>query len=421
MIETGGSKVSIRMLGIDHNKASLQEREVFSFTKKLAAEVLLDLKKIDGIKGCVIISTCNRMELWVSCFEEFDGSIYDFLCRFKSVNGDLYKHCFTELGGHEAVEHLFYLTCGLKSKIIGEDQILTQVKEALEFSRENYCTDNVLETLFRIAVCSAKQVKTNVHLSMANSSVIQHVLHEMKMSDYIFNGKRCLVIGNGEMGKLAAAGLKQEGAEVTVTVRQYRSGIIEIPIGCSRINYGDRLDHIEDYDIILSATASPNMTLTNEQLCRKKFDKQTLFIDLAVPRDIDPGIGRLENVSLYDIDHFKVETISEEMKVQLCRIEEILKTGMEEFICWYECREIIPVVRKVSENAAADVNLRLDKTIRKLKLDSNNISLLSEAIDSAANKVVSRLMFVIRDNVSTETFQECMEALKNVYWEKSDV
>ena len=403
------------MLGIDHNKASIVEREVFSFTKKMEADVLVKLKKIEGINGCVIISTCNRMELWVSDLEEFDGSIYELLCTMKNVDSNQYRECFVERSGYDAIEHLFYLTCGLKSKIIGEDQILTQVKEALEISRKSYCTDKVLETLFRIAGTSAKQIKTDVRFSVANSSIIHHVVRELKSSNYIVQEKKCLVIGNGKMGKIAATKLKEEGAEVTVTVRQYRSGIIEIPLGCNRINYGDRFNHIVDYDIIVSATASPNMTLMYEQLAQMEFRKPILFIDLAVPRDIDPKIRNIKNVTLFDIDHFQVEILSEETKAQLHQIEEILRIKIAEFISWYECKDIIPIVQTLSENAAIDVGLRTDKTIKKLGLRSVDSELLSATIHSATNKVVCKLMFIIRDNVSSVTFQECMEAFKDAY------
>ncbi len=402
-------------MGIDHNRASIKEREVFSFTKKMATDGLLNLKAIEGINGCIILSTCNRMELWVSCNDEFETSIYEILCLIKKVDENQYRHCFVERSGNEAIEHLFYTTCGLKSKIIGEDQILTQVKEALEISRENYCTDNVLETLFRIAVSAAKKVKTEIHLSLVNSSIIHRVIYELKSCDYLFQGKRCLVIGNGEMGKLAATKLKEEGTEVTVTVRQYKSGIVEIPVGCNRINYGERFDHITEYDMVISATASPNMTILLEHLSSLKFEKPITFIDLAVPRDIDSKIAELTNVTLYDIDYFNVDAISDEMKVQLCQIDEMLRTKMQDFISWYECRDIILVIQAVSENAAVDVDMRIDKTIKKIEMDSTDKELLATSVHSATNKVVSKLMFGLRDNVSATTFLECMEALKNMY------
>jgi glutamyl-tRNA reductase len=403
------------MLGIDHNRASIEEREVFSFTKKMAMDGLLKLKTIEGINGSIILSTCNRMELWVSCSNEFETSIYETLCSIKKVDDNQYRHCFVERSGNEAIEHLFYMTCGLKSKIIGEDQILTQVKEALEISRENYCTDNVLETLFRIAVSAAKQVKTQIHLSLVNSSVLHRVIYEFKSCNYVFQGKRCLVIGNGEMGKLAATKLKEEGSEVTVTVRQYRSGIVEIPTGCNRINYGERFEQIEEYDMVISATASPNMTILHEHLNNLKFDKPIVFVDLAVPRDIDPKISVLKNVELYDIDHFNIEVISDEMKVQLEQIDEILKTRIEEFIVWYECRDMIPLIQALSENAAVDVGLRIDRTIKRIEIGSTDKDLIATSVHSAANKVVSKIIFELRDKVKSETFLECMEALKNMY------
>lgn len=407
--------MGIHMLGIDHNKASIKEREVFSFTKKMAADILLDLKKIEGINGCIILSTCNRMELWVSSLDELETSVFDLLCSVKKVDKHQYKYCFIERYGNDAIKHLFYMTCGLKSKIIGEDQILTQVKDALELSRENYGTDHVLETLFRIAVTSAKQIKTKIHLSTVNSSVIHHVVHHFKSCNYLFTGKKCLVIGNGEMGKLAATKLKEEGAQVTVTVRQYRSGVVQIPCGCNRINYSERFQFIEEYDMVISATASPNMTILYEHLNPLKFEKPIVFIDLAVPRDIDPKINEFRNVTLYDIDHFHVDVISDEMKDQLRQIDGILETGMEEFISWYEFRDIIPIIQELSENTAVDVGLRINNTIKKIGMDETDKELLETAVHTATNKVVRKMIFGLRDHVNTPTFLACMDALKNIY------
>ena len=142
------------------------------------------------------------------------------------------------------MEHLFYLTSGLKSQILAEDQIITQVKDALALSREAYCTDNVLEVLFRMAVTAAKKVKTQVSFSRANSSVIHQAIERLEDQGFSLQGKTCMVIGNGEMGKVTALALKEAGADVTVTVRQYRSGIVTIPQGCDRINYGERLEFL---------------------------------------------------------------------------------------------------------------------------------------------------------------------------------
>ena len=168
--------MSISMIGIDYNRASVDIRAQFSFTKKNAVTALEHLKQESGILGAVLLSTCNRMELWASTQEDWQCSLYDFLCREKEKEPERYRQYFVERTEEEAVEHLFYLTSGLKSQILAEDQIITQVKDALALSRDVYCTDNVLEVLFRKAVTGAKRVKTEVTFSRGNSSVIHQAI-----------------------------------------------------------------------------------------------------------------------------------------------------------------------------------------------------------------------------------------------------
>ena len=141
--------MGISMIGIDYNKAPVDIRALFSFTRKGAAEAMIRLKKEEKVAGCIILSTCNRTELWISgnlSEEEF----YIFLCKEKGLDPDQYARYFTWRSGEDAVKHLFLLTSGLKSQILAEDQIITQVKEALTMARDEYCTDGVLEVLFRI-------------------------------------------------------------------------------------------------------------------------------------------------------------------------------------------------------------------------------------------------------------------------------
>ena len=184
------------------------------------------------------------MEVWVSTAEDWEGDLYTSLCRIKEVSVGQYRECFTERKDAEAVEHLFYLTSGLKSQILGEDQILTQVKDALSLAREHFTTDSVLEVLFRMAITAGKKIKTEVTFSRGNLSVIHQAIACLREKGYEVKGKTCMVIGNGEMGKITAQTLRENGADVTVTVRQYRSGVVNIPVGCRRINYGERMEYL---------------------------------------------------------------------------------------------------------------------------------------------------------------------------------
>ncbi len=408
--------MSISMVGIDYNKASVDVRAQFSFTKKNAAAAMEKLKETPGILGCVILSTCNRMEIWASTQEEWEGSLFEFLCEEKGKNPEEFRRYFVEREEGEAIEHLFYLTSGLKSQILAEDQIITQVKDALSMARDVYCTDNVLEVLFRMAVTAAKRVKTEVVFSRGNSSVIHQAIQKLREAGYSLDGITCMVIGNGEMGKVAALALAEAGAHVTVTVRQYRSGIVSIPKGCDRINYGERMEFFPSCDLVVSATASPNFTLTKELIQQaKKGEKQQILIDLAVPRDIEPSVKEIEGMTLYDIDSFKIDTNSLELQESMQKAALILKEQMEDFYCWYDGRSLIPRIQDIQAEAVQDLNLRILKILRKTPMEDEDRETLLNAIDTAAGKVVSKMMFGLRDTLEKEEFLNCVEGLEKLY------
>ena len=408
--------MSISMIGIDHSKASVDIRAKFSFTKKRAIEAMKKLKEEHGILGCIILSTCNRMEVWVSTQDDEEISLYDFLCKEKEVEKDEYQDYFMKRENEEAVRHLFYLTSGLKSQILAEDQIITQVKDALTLARDAYCTDNVLEVLFRMAVTAAKKVKTEVTFSRANTSVIHQAMERLKNQGFSFEGKTCMVIGNGEMGKVTALALKEAGADVTVTVRQYRSGVVNIPQGCKRINYGERMELLPDCDLVVSATDSPNYTMTKENFEEIKLDAASVvLIDLAVPRDIDPEVGKLQNVSLYDIDSFRIDAASPKLQASMQKAGEILDDQMKEFYDWFNGRDIFPRIEEIKADAVEDLNLRITKILKKTPMEQKDRESLLRAIDTAAGKVVNKMIFGLRDSLEQEAFLDCVEGLEKIY------
>ena len=408
--------MSISMIGIDHSKASVDIRAKFSFKKKRAIQAMKKLKEEHGILGCIILSTCNRMEVWVSTQDDEEISLYDFLCKEKEVEKDEYQDYFMKRENEEAVRHLFYLTSGLKSQILAEDQIITQVKDALTLARDAYCTDNVLEVLFRMAVTAAKKVKTEVTFSRANTSVIHQAMERLKNQGFSFEGKTCMVIGNGEMGKVTALALKEAGADVTVTVRQYRSGVVNIPQGCKRINYGERMELLPDCDLVVSATASPNYTLTKENFEEIKLDAASVvLIDLAVPRDIDPEVGKLQNVSLYDIDSFRIDAASPKLQASMQKAGEILEDQMKEFYDWFNGRDIFPRIEEIKADAVEDLNLRITKILKKTPMEQKDRESLLRAIDTAAGKVVNKMIFGLRDSLEQEAFLDCVEGLEKIY------
>ena len=407
----------IRMIGIDHEKATVDYREMFSFTKAAAGHAMEILKNKKYIDGVVILSTCNRLELWVSSNEESGISLYDELCHLKGITEGDYRAYFTEREGDEAIRHLFETACGLKSKIIGDDQIITQVKDALALSREVYCTDKVLETLFRTAVSAGKKVKTNVRLTNNDISAITGAVQTLKEEGHDISAMTCMVIGNGEMGKLAANALLAEGADVTVTVRQYHNGLVQIPGNAARINYGDRMEYLKYCDLVVSATSSPHCTVKYSEVTQVRRKKKVIMIDLAVPRDIDKTVGELDGVTLYDIDSFGYKVEHEKLRMATEQAKAILDEFIADFNTWYSCRDLVPMIQDICRKASVDTSLRMTKPLKKFSASEKEKDEIRDAVEAASSKVINKMLFGLRDSMELSAFHNCLEHLKTLFEE----
>lgn len=402
-------------MGIDHKRADLDIRSKFSFTTNQKKSFYDLLKKQAGLDGCVLISTCNRMELWLS--SEGDASedrIVSMLCDFLGVDTSEYESYAVFRQGKEAVEHLFLLASGLDSRIIGEDQIVTQVGDALAFARSCYTTDHTLEVLFRQAVTGAKRVKTETDLSTADKSVIHTALQYMKKEGFSVSGKTCMVIGNGMMGRISARTLLEQGADVMVTVRQYHSGVVEVPDGCRRIDYNDRLKMLPECDFVVSATSSPNYTLTRAELEPLNLDHRIFLIDLAVPRDIEPEAADLPWVQLYDIDSFHIDLESDKLKENLVIADSILREEEDRFYEWYEGKDYVPRIQRLKERAGADVVGRMTPALRQMTLAGSGKEELISEITGASSRMMNRLLFGLRTRVPDDVFRECLQAMEEI-------
>lgn len=406
--------MDIQMIGIDHHTASVKIREQFSFTSMQAERAVQEINNQPGIRGCVLLSTCNRTELYVS-MEEGACSLPVLLEKARQFPGAAteFEPYFMVRKSEDAVRHLFYLSAGLKSRILGEDQILTQVKDAVKKSRELYCTDTLLEVLFRRAITTGKEVKTKVLTMHADVSAVHCALAAVQQKGLRLEGKNCLVIGNGQMGKLAAEALRDAGAFVTVTVRQYRSGMVEIPKGCRRIHYGERYDKIPECDLILSATVSPNLTIRKEPLVQSRVGRmrKQVFIDLAVPRDMEEEIAELEDVTLYDIDAFQTN-MSTELCAQKEEAEKILEERITEFKDWYECRDLIPRMQQIGCLAAEEICWRMGRGMGQFSIEEQDK--INGMLKESAQKVIDKMLYTLRDELQGEELLKCLKILEHI-------
>ena len=327
------------MAGLDHLSASIDIREKFSVTKEKAKRIIAGFTNSGAVSGCVIICTCNRTELYVSVPDNGDFSPSKKLCNALGVDFSEYQPYLTERTGTRVIEHLCRVASGLDSQITGDDQIITQVREALELSRGQNCTDSYIETMFNLSIHAAKTIKTKtLSGSLGASSVPGKTLEEIKKRVEIA-GKNALVIGNGTIGRLVAQLLTGENARVTITMRSHQNKQINgkkgvsIPPQAAAISYDERYRAVENADIVVSATASPHLTLLHGEMSKLK-RLPALIIDLAVPRDVEAAIKNLCGVTLLTIDDISGEARLPPESVSI--IENIIDEHIKKYRQWVE-------------------------------------------------------------------------------------
>jgi len=287
--------------GLDHRQAELAVREKFAFTKEKTALSLSALVNSGAVDGAVIISTCNRTELYATVRHGSGFEPARALCEMVDVDYAPYAMYLSTWAGEAAIEHLSRVASGLDSQILGDDQIITQTREALEFSRSQSCTDSYTERIFNIAIQAAKAIKTEVILkTLGTGSAPENAVAKLK-TYFPMKDRKAVVIGNGQMGRLASDLLIREGVQVTVTLREYKKGVVVVPKGADTINYSRRYEAIEQADVVISATTSPHYTLRQEELSELKRLPEVV-VDLAIPRDVEPSVGELPGLTLLTID-----------------------------------------------------------------------------------------------------------------------
>lgn len=324
-------EIPLYSLSISHKQAPLEVRKLFSFTREEEQQFLQRMKGTKGIGGAVLVSTCNRTEVYFSGKKEAVIAVERLLAEEKGVDIHLLRKYYRSYHGEKVIKHLFHVISGLDSMVLGEDEILGQMREAYKLSCEEKCTDYYINTVFQRALNCAKQIKTETCLSKSSVSIA--TLSASEIVHFKEGKKEVLLLGaTGQMGSLITKNLMgREDVKIYATMRRHHGGTCLK--GIEEIPYEKRYEYIDRADIVVSATASPHYTITYED-CKKvmKTEKERLFLDIAVPNDIDPDISVLPGTVLRNIDYF--QTIAKEHNQQK---EE--GRGQAEGMIEEECRE----------------------------------------------------------------------------------
>ncbi|MDP7639383.1 MAG: glutamyl-tRNA reductase, partial [Candidatus Hydrogenedentes bacterium] len=330
--------------GLSHQTSELALRERVAFSEEVLPGALLRLRKqLDGA-GAVIVSTCNRSEIYVShagAPEDLLQEIRKFWRDSHGLEDGEFVDSLYEYDHREAVGHLFRVASSLDSLVVGEGQILGQVHDAYQVAQSEQSTDKVTNSLFQRAFAVAKRVrdKTDIGLGKVSISSVAVNLAASIFGD--LSGKTVLVVGSGEMGELTLKSLVDQGAGHVIVVNRTVEKAAELAAHYDGeyVGLADLGERLHDADIVITSTGAPGTVLHEEDFhaaLRRRDNEPMFVIDIAMPRDVDASVNHFDDVYLYDIDDLQevAEQNMETRRAEVDRCLEIVEEGVEQFCKW---------------------------------------------------------------------------------------
>jgi glutamyl-tRNA reductase len=301
--------MNIQLIGLNHKSAPIEIREKLSFSEAKLETALARLKEYEEIEEAVILSTCNRTEIYVACADCCEGvsCLWDYICRFMGMAQEDVRKYFYLLGNREAVEHLFRVASSLDSMIIGETQIFGQVKEAYSKSRQANSLGRTLDNIFEEAIRTGKKVRTQTQIGKGAISTSTAAIELSRKIFETLEDKKVLIIGAGKIGELTVKNLASRGAKTVIVANRTLVKAQELArqfLG-EAVRFEDIFDCMRSSDIIISSTSAPHFVITRADVLKvmqARNNSPLFFIDLGLPRNIEPGVNGVENVYLYNID-----------------------------------------------------------------------------------------------------------------------
>ncbi len=392
--------MGISLISISHRNAPLAIRELFAFPEQVQVDLMHQMLDRKFAQECVMISTCNRTEVYT--YSEYAGSNFtdmqDLLLEFAGAADVEHMGDYVRFySGTKAVKHLFHVAAGLDSMVMGEDQILGQVKRAHEQARQAGTCEVYLNTLFRYAVTAAKKVKTETDLSRTTVSMATMAVKAAEKTLGSLHGKKVMLIGaSGKIGSVVLKNLQCiEGAEVCITSRNMRQACEDRhhKVTYQVMEYESRYELMDEMDVIISATSSPHYTLTYDNLAKcLKTSKQRVLVDLAVPIDIEAKVEWLPGVKRYDIDDFQelAKANNEKKQHEAMAADQILEEVRLDFERWMVFQQALPEIKKMKA------------------------WMLEEAEKKGFGKAIDKMFYRIRDNSSPESLKAFFKTMKEM-------
>jgi len=412
--------VTLAVFGVNHRTAPLEVRERFAHA---ARDVPPTLERVlaAGAQGGVLLSTCNRTEFYLADPEDsVPAAVWGVLSERLGDGRSASAYGYSERD-RAAVRHLYRVSAGLDSMILGESEIQGQVREAWEIARER--AGPVLHRLFQSALFVGARVRSETGLATGTASAPSAAVALAGKIFHALAGRSALILGAGDMAELAATCLASEGVRVTLVAnRTYeRASAIAEALGARALTLDEAWEHFGDTDIVLSSTAAPHAVVTWDRVApaiARRGGRPLCILDLGVPRDVEPAVGQLENVFLYDLDDLQAVAAqaAAERRRDIPAAEHIVSEEVERFWAWYGGRVVVPVLTELRDRLEAVRQAELERALRRLPglgpEERRHIEHFSHAL---VNKLLHQPTIALKQAAQAGRGAGLLEALKRLF------
>ncbi|WNQ14182.1 glutamyl-tRNA reductase [Paenibacillus aurantius] len=415
----------ILAVGLNYRTAPVEIREKFAIPADRMTEALAELKGTKSIMECIIVGTCNRTELYVVVdrMQMCGNILLSFIEKWFGVSREQFSSHLYILEDNQAIQHLFRVASGLDSMIIGETQILGQVRDAFLLAQTEGATGTLFNNLFKQAVTMAKRAHSETSIGENPVSVSYAAVELGKRIFGDFHGKTVLILGAGKMGELTAKHLHSNGAAKVLVVNRTKEKAAELAAKFSGSAYGmDRLpEALVEADIVISSTGSADTVLTKrmvQAVLPKRKSRPLFMIDIAVPRDLDPAISELSNVFLYDIDDLDiiVQSNLQERRQEAVKIEAMITEEMDAYNQWFKTLGVSPVIQSLQLKSSHIHEEVMESLLKKLpELDEREIKVIRKLTKSMMNQMLRDPILRVKEMAGQRNGEEALEMFTKLF------
>ena len=399
----------IVLIGINHKTAPVEVRECIAFTEDESASALQALSGKSSIKEVLLFSTCNRVEVLVVTGNKAEAidATKDYIAEANKIPRVEFEDSLYIHEGDEAVRHIFRVASSLDSMVVGEPQILGQVKDAYRTATEVKASGVILNRLMHRTFFVAKRIRTETGIGDHAVSISYAAVELGRKIFGSLENKNVLLVGAGEMAELAVEHLiRNKAGQIYVANRTFENGVeLARRFNGQPIRFEEISDSLEHVDIIISSTGSPDYVITRDQVkgvIRKRRHRPIFLIDIAVPRDIDPQVNRLTNSYVYDIDDLQgvIDDNIEDRQREAIKGERIVDEAVIHFREWYASLEVVPTIVALRNKLESIAETEIRKTLQSNKIPDESTGAIEKLAGALINKIMhDPTMFLKKDSM----------------------